>query len=731
MKGVLRLLMLLGAATIVATTDPSDAQADDGSRMMIEYSIRVCERHFERAAEERAAVKTRAQWRQRQQYILESFERGIGGLPKEKTPLNPRVVGRIDHDDYYVEKLIFESQPRFYVPALIYIPKGRQLPMPAVLVACGHAENAKAYEKYQTVCIGLAKKGNVALCYDTIGQAERKQYWDAKAGKSRLGGGTTEHAHVGHQCWLAGSGLARHMIWDSIRAVDYLCSRKEVDQQRIGMTGCSGGGTNTSWTVPLEPRIKLSSPVCFVTTLRERTLTEMIADPEQNPLPALKLGIDHHDISAAIAPRYLLINAAEKDFFPVAGARETFEECRRIYTILGVPQRVALSVAPGGHGYDKVQREATYAWVNKWFQTGESDEEPAIEVEDEKDLLCTDTGQVSTSLGGETVFTLNRSYAESVRRPAPTLDSAADVEAWQAEVREKLVRMTGYEPVAHQLVVAHGEVTERGEVSVERLEYETEAGITIPALLFRPQESRGAAILHVNAAGKDADAGEGGVLERLARAGHVVLAIDARGYGETSPEPTGRDRAGGWAAFGLGAVPNYTYNAFLCGETAVGWRMRDVMRSADLLLDRMADGRPLALIGGGSAGIVALHAAALDERFAAVIVNGALASYWSCVANEIYRHRVDSFIPGVIAEYELEDVAGAIAPRPLLIANARDHMNEALSAERAEAAYQLSGRAYRLLGVPGSLTIATVADGERGQAYVEWLARVAPSAAAE
>ena len=136
----------------------------------------------------------------------------IGGLPEQKTPLLPRITERIQMDGFHIEKLLFQSLPGIYVSALVYVPEDARTSHPAVLVPSGHSSNGKVH--YQALCQRLVQRGYVVLSWDTVGQGERSQFWDAKSGKSRYNLICAEHAVLGNLAYLAGTNLARWEIWD-------------------------------------------------------------------------------------------------------------------------------------------------------------------------------------------------------------------------------------------------------------------------------------------------------------------------------------------------------------------------------------------------------------------------------------------------------------------------------------------------------------------------------------
>jgi cephalosporin-C deacetylase-like acetyl esterase len=181
----------------------------------------------------------------------------IGGKLHE-TPLNARITGRVDRDVYRIEKVIFESQPEFYVTGNLYLPKSSAGRAPGILAPLGHTADGKSYRSYQTVFQNLARKGFVVFTWDPVGQGERVQYIQPGTSRS-LYGPTGEHDRIGWPALLVGSSTTQFEAWDGIRALDYLLSRPEVDPERIGCCGHSGGLPvselsirTPTWLIPRE-----------------------------------------------------------------------------------------------------------------------------------------------------------------------------------------------------------------------------------------------------------------------------------------------------------------------------------------------------------------------------------------------------------------------------------------------------------------------------------------------
>ena len=191
--------------------------------------------------------------------MLGDLWKALGAMPEERTPLEPEVTGVIQRDTFRVEKIVVQSRPNFHVTANLWLPNDPSGPVPAIVVPCGHLFDGKAADNYQSVSQVLVRKGYAALCFDPVGQGERLQYPD-ESGVSMFSDPVYEHCMCGNICFLTGLHLMGFRIWDAMRMFDYLETRPEVDSERLGVTGNSGGGTEALWLTPLEPRIKVAVP---------------------------------------------------------------------------------------------------------------------------------------------------------------------------------------------------------------------------------------------------------------------------------------------------------------------------------------------------------------------------------------------------------------------------------------------------------------------------------------
>ncbi len=387
------------------------------------------------------AISTPEALARRRAYVRERILHAIGGLP-DRTPLNARTVETLQRDGYRIEKVIFESQPHFYVTANLYLPATGDAPHPAVLYPLGHELGGKSNPTWQQMLVTLARRGYVALTWDPLGQGERVQIFDGDLHGSKLRSATTEHTIQGTQCLLTGEDIARYTIWDGIRALDYLLSRKEVDPTRIAVTGNSGGGTHSAYLAALDDRIKIAAPSCYITSWHWMLKTIGPQDAEQVFPGWLADGLDYPDLIYAAGSKPYLMLSAIRDFFPIDGARETFREARHFANL-------QMFEADDGHGYSDPRRLAAYDWLSRYLRDREDTApEAPITPESAETLYCTATGQVATSLGGETVFSLNRARAERLRQNRLQPAGGASLAAWQSKVRAAAISRSGFQPAS-------------------------------------------------------------------------------------------------------------------------------------------------------------------------------------------------------------------------------------------------------------------------------------------
>jgi dienelactone hydrolase len=644
-------LFLLIVATLVSSSAPAGENLSvltvqhaggEPKQMLSKHLKQQAYQAFERRRAAYEQVKTPDEAKAYGQRLRQFFIEQLGGFP-ERTPLNPKVVSTLPGDGYKLEKIIFESQPRHFVTALLYLPKSAP-PFPAVLMPSGHTATGKTENQVQGIF--LAKNGIAALCYDPIGQGERYQLLD-KSGKPMFKA-TDEHMLVGAGCILLGRGLATYRIWDGMRSLDYLASRPDIDAAKIGVSGCSGGGTLSSYLMALDDRVACAAPSCYLTSFRRLIETIGPQDAEQNIHGQIAFGLDHADFVLMRAPKPTLILAGTRDFFDIQGTWDAYRQAVRWYTRLGFPERVALVESDTEHGFSLPQREAMVRWMKRWLLgLDESIREPSIVTRTAPELLCTPRGQTLLLEGARSVVDLNLELNEQLESERRKLWASGNQRKALATVR----RLAGIRPLAElpKPQANRAGVIERKDYRIEKLVLESAPGISLPALLFQPAKASGQRYLWLNGDGKQADAVPGGAIEKLVQAGHVVLAVDPRGIGET--EAAGPNLWGG--------KPGDIYLAYLLGQSLVGLRAEDVLVCARFLAELEGADRPskVHLVSIGSNGPAALHAAALESPlFDTLKLVRSLTSWTDVLRHPEAPRQLVNVVHGALRSYDLPDL---------------------------------------------------------------------------
>ena len=288
-------------------------------------------------------------WQPRAEYLRQHIRSSAGLLPMpERTPLAAEIFGTKTRDGYTVSKVYFESLPGFFITGNLYRPAGAG-PFPAVLTPHGHW----AYGRLENTtlnsvpgrAINLARQGFVTFTYDMVGYGDSQQ---------------VPHTFGGRREALWGLSLAGLQVWNALRAMDFLESLPDVRRDAIGVTGESGGGTQTFLLAAIDPRAAVVAPVNMISLhMQGGCLCE-------NP-PGLRLDTTNVEIAATIAPRPLLMVSATGDWTKNTLERE-FPAVREVYSLFGAPEKVHAVRVDAAHNYNRESREAMYAWMARWLK---------------------------------------------------------------------------------------------------------------------------------------------------------------------------------------------------------------------------------------------------------------------------------------------------------------------------------------------------------------------------
>ncbi|MBW7989844.1 MAG: hypothetical protein FVQ84_07500 [Planctomycetes bacterium] len=624
--------------------------------MMKHYLLSQAQKEFERWKADYEQRKTPEQIVEYQKRLRNKFLEAIGPLPR-RTPLKARITGEVHRRGYKVEKIIFESQPKHYVSAALFLPDSRKhkAPYPGVLVPCGHSRNGKASEAYQTMGALLALNGMAAMVFDPIDQGERSQLLSQFPDLQ----GTKAHTMVGVGSILLGRNTASFELWDSMRGIDYLQSRPEIDPNRIGCTGNSGGGTQTSHLMSLDDRIVAAAPSCYITSFERLLSTIGPQDAEQNIYGQIAFGMDHADYLMMRAPKPTIICAATNDFFDIQGVWNSFRYAKRLYTRMGFAERIDLLENDASHNYNKIQRQGVVRWMARWLlKKDEPITEPAVKLLSEEEIQCSPTGQVMNLQGARSTYDLNRDYEKKLAGKRQRLWTKTS----QSKMLNQIRTITGIrklEELPEPKVEVLG-VIERDGYFIKKMILKSEDGIYLPALMFtaKQTDSKGF-VLYIHEKGNKEDAGAGGPIEKLVKSGRSVLAVDVRGTGET--QQGSKSKLGEATGFDWKNV----YTAYLLGRSYVGMRGEDILTCARFLQEQK-DG-PVDLVATGNVCIPALHAAALEPNlFGSVKLTRGLVCWSDVIESGISVNQFVNNVHGALKVYDLPNLAETLGDKLII-----------------------------------------------------------------
>ena len=368
LRPILSLTVLLAVATAGLAADAPARDTKRGDQMLADYfraeTTAVANSSL-------AEVKTLEDWTSRRETYRKQLQEMLGLLPMpERTPLQAHTTGKVDSADFTVEKVEFQSRPGLYVTGNLYVPKGLKKPAPAVLYVCGHGnmkENGVSYGSktfYQHWGSWLASNGYVALLIDTLQLGEIE--------------GLHHGTYRQNMWWWNSRGYTPAGVeaWNGIRALDYLQSRKEVDKERLGVTGRSGGGAYSWWIAALDERVKVAIPTAGITDMENHVVDGVIEGHCDCMFPVNTYRWDFPQVAALVAPRPLLIANTDKDpIFPLEGVMRLHAKVRNIYRLYNAGDKLGITITEGPHKDTQEIQVPTLHWLNRYLKG----EDPAIE----------------------------------------------------------------------------------------------------------------------------------------------------------------------------------------------------------------------------------------------------------------------------------------------------------------------------------------------------------------
>lgn len=552
-----------------------------------------------------ANIETTEQWLEERPKRLQQYLEMQGILdfsPKDKrTPLNVTVTGVIKRDDVTIEKLYYESLPKLYVTANLYIPNNLDGPAPAVIYVCGHSLTQKVH--YQPHARRWAQLGFVTLIVDTVQRGEIK-------------GRHHGCYRFGEFNWYSrGYTPAGVELWNAIRGLDLLQERKEVIPDKIGITGISGGGATSWWAGAADDRFKVVAPVCGTGTVKAH-VKDRTWDGHCDCMMFINTyRQDLADCGALIAPRPLMVASADRDgIYSIASVRETFGKVKKIYELYGAGDDCQLVETPGGHSYHRTSRTRIFSFFMKHLMgkdvPPESIEDVGEEVESEETLNV----YVNGIPPDERTSTIQNDFVPVAK--APVIENKQDVAAERNKLVEILKEKTfGHFPeIPCDLNVQTDFEYMSGQTKLARLVFTPEQDWQLHATLMRPSATQGVkspALIFLYSPGGDSPSSGGKWEFEGFTSGFdsswIRMAVQCRGVRETS--------------WGQGLQWHIRRCAAITGRTIASMQVYDALRAIELLRS-LPDVDPdrIAIAGRGQMAAVALYAALLDGNLEAVVL---------------------------------------------------------------------------------------------------------------
>ncbi|HOX02837.1 MAG TPA: prolyl oligopeptidase family serine peptidase [Candidatus Paceibacterota bacterium] len=658
------LLAILPAQRLPAQPYGPPDQGQPGDAMIQEYLRQTAERLEDDFL---GAVRSAGDWIDLRPRFRREYMDMLGLWPvPEKTPLRAAIARTLDRGDYQVDMLHYQSRPGLYVTANLYRPAAAppEGKWPGILYVCGHSARGRNGNKtaYQSHGIWLARHGYVCLTVDTLQLGEL----------AGLHHGTYRE---GRWEWLSrGYTPAGVECWNGIRGLDYLASRPDVDPNRLGVTGISGGGAATFWIAAADDRVRVAVPVSGMADLASYVGNRVI----NGHCDCMFLYNAHRwpwtRIAALIAPRALLfVNSDQDRIFPMDANERVINRLERLYSLFGAGDCVDSVVSIGDHAYRADIRQAAFRFLNTHLKN-----DPRPVTDTEVDLVAR-SGEISHPIPPEEL----RVFVRDTDLPADALNGQID-RTFVPMAKVALPAKEEFAPWRDRLL---GRIRERvfGDFPARVSEAQpvsgstggvfwasTEPGIRIRLRAARaPSEPPERVWLWV--AGSDVESPLPAGFESLTRPGDAVYLCEPRGVGGTS-----------WTRKN---PPNYVERAhYLLGRTVDSGRVWDIASAVRLVRARSPSQCPVHLAGEGAAALLCVYAALLEPDVDALVLIDPAATHEDPAAPALLN---------ILRVCDAPEAAGLLAPRPVTIAGSAVGLWQ-----KTSAIYEAAGAAGKFVVKP-------------------------------
>lgn len=636
----------------------------DNEDLVPRYIKGLADHYFEKESREKKTIATREDHRRRIAQLKEYFINALGGIPSDGIPMESRITGKSKRKHreghFTIERIVYTSLQDTWVTANLYLPGKSEGPVPGILFLCGHHPLGKACPAYQAACSELVMSGFAVLAIDPPGQGERYEYWEKELNRETVSPCTDDHSAAGFSAALVGHNILRYFLKDAQSGIDYLSRREEVDSSRIGVTGNSGGGTQTANLLVLDDRITAAAVSCYLTLRQSYMAANQAADPEQILWGAVSQGFNHDDYVFCFAPKPLLICSAEYDFFPIEGARGVYERAKRIYRIYGKEENINMAVSPSVHGLNSILVRD----IQEWFSRHLLDQEkvrtgPVPQPLHPEELLCTGPGQVREAFGSKMIP--DHTAEESKRLRKQRRKYPKNPEELRTVVSETLaLKDPQRKPLEPQIRIIQSEEVQG--ISLEKLFYFTEEGIINTAHLLSPHGDTGGrkSIIFLTPEGTNEVESFLPSLVPLVSEGTVVLYLDPRGMGGNKTRKINpRDF---WDYYGT--IYKLSLDLSMMERSLLGDRIFDILIGTRILR-RGLDTKPPVYTGFGYGAFLAYISAVMDHHSPGAVCVGAPLSFSDIAETRENYFDFRYYLFGLLKEWDLPELTRCFEGRKL------------------------------------------------------------------
>lgn len=497
----------------------------------------------------------------------------------------------------------------------------------------------------------------MVLVIDPVSQGERIQLVDAE-GKSLTRGATTEHTLLNAGANLLGTSIAAYELWDNVRGLDYLVTRPEVDINRIGCLGNSGGGNQTAYFMAYDERVKVAALASFFTQ-RERYVE--LSGPQdgcqQIPLEGREQ-LEIADFAIVFSPKPLIVLAGYFDFVDYRGTKVAFNNLKKTYDRLGAPEKVSLFAYPDGHGISKPKREAAVTWFRRWLYNDDAKiEEGDLKTLNSQQLNCTATGNVNTAFKNEaTISERGMDLFDALEKQRDQFLKNASETAFNDRVRTLL----GIRDISPEVTFDVTGTAATKNYDLVKLSLYRTGEMPVPCLVYHPKavQPSGKTTVFLHEDGKKAADANDSLINVYMQVGNTLILADLRGFGETADD-TDANHSKYWNREYRNAIISL-YN----GRPVLGQRVVDIFTLLDYIeTEGRLKNTTVTITANGLYQPAVLHAAVLDERIDNIRLPDEIIPYENYLQDPLQKNMYTNVVPGVLQYYDLPDLMEKISGR--------------------------------------------------------------------